>query len=307
MNMIHIAPDIYTDLEHINAIIAQRIRFRPEVERIAAPHTLRPASERLHAALVLMSASMGEYSLERSAHAAAAIELIQAAASLHNALVDELAHSNNTSNSKPSWQGNVVLMVGDYLYALAAAEMALTPDQRIIAYFSESVMAICEGELAAVQSVRPLSQALEQYRYMIGRETAALCEAACKAVAVCGELDMSLVTSLGSYGYQLGMALAIVRDVQKLRKAQPDDAFRITLALIYAADESYPLTQLLSSETLSAKQYAAIQADVLRLGGDTRALADAQAHIEQACAMLQSLSPGPAREALEKLARSMLD
>lgn len=306
MHTIQLPADIYSDLEHINAIIAERIRFRPEVERIAAPHTIHPASERLHAALVLMCASVGDYSLERSAHAAAAVEFIQAASSLHNALVAELADSHATTNSKPSWRGNVDLMVGDYLYALAAAEMALTPDQRIIAYFSESVMAISEGEMAPVQIVTPLSHALEQYDYTIGRQIATLCEAACKAGAICGELDIELVKLLGSYGYALGMAHAIVRDVQQLRTAEVNSRFSLTLPLIYAADESYPLTQLLSSASLSAEQRTAVMTAALTLGGDTRALADAQMHIERACALLEGLPPGPARAALMALAQSML-
>ena len=306
MHTIPLPADIYADLERINAIIAERIRFRPEVERIAAPHTVHPASERLHAALVLMCASVGDYSLERSAHAAAAVELIHAASSLHNALVAELSDRNATTNTKPSWRGNVDLMVGDYLYALAAAEMALTPDQRIIAYFSESVMAICEGEMAPVQIVTPLSHALEQYNYMIGHQTATLCEAACKAGAICGELDSELVTLLGSYGYELGMAHAIVRDVQKLRSAEPNSRFSLTLPLIYAADESYPLTQLLSSGSLSAEQCTTLMAAAHTLGGDTRALADAQRHIDQACALLEGVPPTPARAALIALAQSII-
>ena len=84
------------------------------------------------------------------------------------------------------WDGNVALMVGDYLFALAAAEMALAPDPRIIGYFSRGVMTICEGELSPVMNTAPLDTALNQYLYKIGCKTAALFEAACKAGMVCG-------------------------------------------------------------------------------------------------------------------------
>lgn len=160
--------------------------------------------------------------------------------------------------------------------------------------------------MAPVESVAPLSQALQQYRYATGRETAALYEAACKAGAVCGALESELVKTVGSYGYELGMALAIVRDVQQLRSRKPQTNLRITLPLIYAADESYPFSKRVSSAMLSEEQHAAILVETLQLGGDMRALADAQLHVEQACVALIDLPDSSARDELEALARSVV-
>jgi geranylgeranyl pyrophosphate synthase len=117
------------------------------------------------------------------------------------------------------WDSNVALMVGDYLFALAAAEMALAPDPRIIAYFSRGVMTICEGELSPVVDLRPLGVASEQYLYKIGCKTAALFEAACKAGMVCGGGSQEQIDALGRFGFDLGIAFQIVDDVLDLRES----------------------------------------------------------------------------------------
>ena len=134
-------------------------------------------------------------------------------------------------------------MVGDYLFALAAAEMALAPDPRYYAYFSHGVMTICAGELSPVMDAAPFDTATEQYLYKIGCKTAALFEAACKAGMVCGGSARSEVDALGRFGYQLGLAFQIVDDVldytadaATLGKPAGNDLREgtITLPLIYA-------------------------------------------------------------------------
>src|SRR5205085_3347491 len=121
----------------------------------------------------------------------------------------------------------------------------LTPDPRIIAYFSRGVMTICEGELTPVVDVAPLEMATRQYFYKIGCKTAALFEAACKAGMVCGGGTQEQVDALGRFGYDLGMAFQIVDDVlditgtpETLGKPAGNDLREgtITLPLIYAVD-----------------------------------------------------------------------
>ena len=186
MSQLPVSPALLADLDRVEQIILERVQPRLAVIRAAGQHILTSGGKRIRAALTLLAAQLGEYTIERVLHSAAAVELIHAASLVHDDLVDQTARRRGEVTVHTRWDGDVALMVGDYFFALAAAEMALAPDPRIIGYFSRGVMTICEGELSPVMNVTPLDVAMEQYLYKIGCKTAALFEAGCKAGMVCG-------------------------------------------------------------------------------------------------------------------------
>src|SRR5919198_209528 len=213
MSQLPVPSALFADLEHVDRMIVERVQPRLSVIRVAGQHILTSGGKRIRAALALLASQLGRYDLDRVIHSAAAVELIHAASLVHDDLVDEAERRRGTVTVHTRWDGDVALMVGDYLFALAAAEMALAPDPRIIAYFSHGVMTICEGELSPVMEAAPLDLATEQYLYKIGCKTAALFEAACKAGMVCGGGTQHEIDTLGQFGYQLGLAFQIVDDV----------------------------------------------------------------------------------------------
>src|SRR5262245_23827635 len=206
MTQLPIPPALAADLEQVDQIIVERAQSRSAVIRIAGRHILTSGGKRIRAALALLAAQLGRYQLDTVIHSAAAVELIHAASLVHDDLIDEAEQRRGVRTVHTRWDGNVALMVGDYLFALAAAEMSLAPDPRIIGYFSRGVMTICEGELSPVMNTAPLDTALNEYLYKIGCKTAALFEAACKAGMVCGGGSQQQIDALGHFGYDLGIA-----------------------------------------------------------------------------------------------------
>ncbi|NTW01831.1 MAG: polyprenyl synthetase family protein, partial [Oscillochloris sp.] len=202
------------------------------------------------------------------------------------------------------WNHGVSLMVGDYLFALASGEMALSPDPRVISFYSQAVMRICESELAPVPALRPFEQAREQYFTHTGGMAAALYEAACRSGAACGGLSAEQIEVLGLFGHQIGLALCIV---DELGDFAPDEARGsslyhglVTLPLIYAADlgDGARLEQALAAGDTDLDWALA---EVRRYG-----LAPARAEISRcvvaARAALAEIAPSPARTALEQVA-----
>src|SRR5215208_7640394 len=165
MNQLPISAALLDDLQIVDQIVVDRVQPRLAVIKIASQHILTSGGKRIRAALALLAAQLGRYDLDAVIHSAAAVELIHAASLVHDDLVDEAEQRRGVTTVHSRWDGNVALMVGDYLFALAAAEMALAPDPRIISYFSRGVMTICEGELSPVVDVTPLDVAVEQYLY----------------------------------------------------------------------------------------------------------------------------------------------
>jgi heptaprenyl diphosphate synthase/octaprenyl-diphosphate synthase len=312
MNQLPIPATLLADLLSVDRIVVDRVQPRLAVIKVASQHILTSGGKRIRAALALLSAQLGHYDLDRVVHSAAAVELIHAASLVHDDLVDEAARRRGTITVHTRWDGDVALMVGDYLFALAAAEMALAPDPRIIAYFSHGVMTICEGELSPVMDAAPLETAIEQYLYKIGCKTAALFEAACKAGMVCGNGAQHEIDALGRFGYQLGLAFQIVDDVldytadeAMLGKPAGNDLREgtITLPLIYSvAAGAKELVELLDTRPIADEQMAWALGEVRRLGAP-RAMDDARAVIDRALLHLDEFPDSSAKHALGEIAR----
>lgn len=318
MSQLPVPPALLADLEQVDQIIVERVQTRSAVIRVAGRYILTSGGKRIRVALALLSAHFGRYELAQVIHSAAAVELIHAASLVHDDLVDDAARRRGATTVHMRWDGNVALMVGDYLFALAAAEMALAPDSRIITYFSRGVMTICEGELSPVVDVAPRDQAIEQYLYKIGCKTAALFEAACKAGMVCGGGSQEQIDALGRFGYDLGMAFQIVDDVldftgdaTTLGKPAGNDLREgtITLPLIYAVDVGGgpDLASVIDAQALSEERLAWAIGEVQRLGGGTLALEDARSYAERALTHLDIFPDSPAKQALGEIARFVVE
>lgn len=303
---------VQDDLARVDDIILERISAQSAVIRAAGDSVVGSAGKRLRAALTLLSAHMGHYDLGRVIHAAAAVELIHSASLVHDDLIDEAERRRGLAAIRTRWNSDVALMVGDYLFALAASEMALAPDPRIIAYFSQAVMTICEGELAPVTSLTPASQAVEQYMYKIGCKTAALFEAGCKAGLVCGGGTQEQVDALGRFGYDLGLAFQIVDDLLDMvgdaallgRPVGRDlREGTITLPLIHAvASGADPrLSALIDQEAPDDAAIAWAISEIQRVGGDASAMAEAHRFAARALTHLRLFPNSAARQATEML------
>lgn len=297
-------PALAADLRQVDQIVRDRARSRATVISAADPRLLSSDEGRLLAALVLLSAQAGIYRLDQTIHAAAAAELINAATRTHNELVDE-AERRRGQARRGDWNHGVSLMVGDYLFALASGEMALSPDPRVISYYSQAVMRICESELAPVPALRPLDLARAQYFAHTGDAAAALAAAACRAGAACGQLPADQIEALGAFGHELGLALRIgdeLREVAAGAEALGASLRRglASLPLIFAAaaGDGARLEQTLG---VDAPDLAWAVGEI-RQHGVAPARAELGARVAAALAALAAIPAGPARDALARIA-----
>jgi heptaprenyl diphosphate synthase/octaprenyl-diphosphate synthase len=310
--------NLMADLRAVEDLLLERSRSRSELITAASIHTVRSGGKRLRAAMALLAAQLGSYQLSKVIHAAASAELIHAASLVHDDLVDQAARRRGRVTVHTRWDNDVALMVGDYFFALAAAEMSLSPDPRIITFYAQAVQTIVEGELSPVMVAEPAETALSQYFYKTGAKTAALFEAACKAGMAAGSGDDAQTAALGAYGFDVGMAFQIVDDVldftgdeDTLGKPAGNDLRQgtITLPLIYAleATGSPQLRAIIEQEGAADAAIEAAIGEVLAAGGTEAAMATARRYIAQANAHLSSFPDSPARRALIDLAEFVVD
>ncbi len=307
MRHIEFSPNLSADLQQVEQIIHERTHARAAVISIAGSHLSPPDVPRLRAALVLLAAQTASYHLEQVIHAAAAVELIHAATQTHNDLVDEAERRRGRPRAGP-WNHGVALMVGDYLFALAAGEMALSPDPRVIIFFTEAVKQITEGILMPAAPLQPLEEGRARHLERIGHTDAALIVAACKAGAAAAGADPEHIETLGHFGHELGLALRLGDEVRDFTEhngsAAPGASLRagvVTLPLIFAAAlGNGPRLAAALDSTDTAEQSWAV--DTVRRYGLTPARAEVLRCAESARGMLARVPPGPGREALARIA-----
>lgn len=274
MKPLSLPDSIEADLDLVERIIRTRIHSRSDVANVLGDALTGAENSRYHALLSLLSAQFGRYRIEQVQHVASTAELINTAARVHDTLVDQVARRRGASSLRAPWRQGIPLMVGDYLYALAASEMALVPDPQAIIYFSEAVKAVSEAALTPVTLVAPPEQAEAQYLLHVQGRSAALYQAACQAgSAVCG-CTAPQVEALGRYGHTLGLAMQIAADsdayaVVAVTNGASRTALRrglITLPLIYAAVHDKQLTSVIDEDNIDPKRMAWAQRLVATYG-----------------------------------------
>jgi len=303
MDELALPPALAADMQQVDQIVAERVRSRAAVISVAGADPGGAGRPRLRAALVLLAAAVGAYRTERVIHAAAAVELILAATQAHDRLVDEAGRRRGAAGGE--WNHGVALMVGDYLFALAAGEMALSPEPRVITFFSQAVMQISEAALQPVPALAPFAAARAAHLERVGGAAAALYAAACRAGGACGNLPDEQIEALGRYGHSLGLALYLAEEARAFAGPEPLPAGlrrgAVSLPLIVAAQagDTARLAAAIDGGDPTELLWAA--AEVRRLGLEP-ARAEAARHAAEARAALAPLTPGPPRNALDGLA-----
>ena len=176
---------LHDALQHIDALIQSRLA--PNASEIAteALNSTAVALPRYAVASVILAvANMGTIDTQRTTHAAAALELIRAGTAMHRRLIDPSLRTTTQRTSTPSFVHGPTLMLGDYFYALAANEMAESPNARIIADYATCVMHIAEAFLTSI----PLSDPAVFHNALLHIDAieGALMQRAIRAGQICG-------------------------------------------------------------------------------------------------------------------------
>ncbi len=315
MNSLPLSAQLTADLQTVEAIVQQRINTKPIVADVIRSRVGLQNERRMRAALSLLAAQFGQYQLQKVQHVASTIELIAAAAQVHDTIIDSYEHNHTTIQDGP-WPHGVPLMIGDYLYALASAEMALIPDARAITVFSEAVKRITEASLTPVTSPEPFEQSKADYLDQVGGRTASLFAAASMAGAIVAGCSNDDIQILGDFGRALGMAYQIAQDDQACLPSTNQHAAhngqgaskrkKISLALIYAvaADPHGRLADLSTKSDLTQAEHAWVDQQILQFGREA-AQRDMQSYLAESLKALSKLPPSAAYNELQHFANTI--
>jgi heptaprenyl diphosphate synthase len=180
---------------------------KPMADLVAA------GGKRIRPALVLLAAKCGNYELRKLFPAAIAVELTHAATLVHDDVIDRAPVRRGRPTVAAQLGDEPAIVVGDFYFAKAYEQAALTDSPEVVAMLARAVMDICAGEVRQ-QAIRyRYDTTVDEYMRRIDAKTATLLAACCDIGALLGGIDGHKRTALRAYGRLLGLAFQIADDV----------------------------------------------------------------------------------------------
>lgn len=167
----------------------------------------------LRPALALLSGRFGKYDLDLLVPLAASVELLHTASLVHDDVIDNAATRRGRPTANSAFHNSTTVMLGDYMFAHAADQIARTGNIRVIRLFSQTLMMMTKGEIGQDLTAYDSRQTVRDYLSRIGGKTASLFATACQGGAVVSEQSEEWIEALRDYGYNFGMAFQIVDDI----------------------------------------------------------------------------------------------
>ncbi|NWF52038.1 MAG: polyprenyl synthetase family protein [Nitrospirae bacterium] len=282
-------------------------------------HLIESGGKRLRPLLLLLSADLSGYKGEDRLELASIIESIHTASLLHDDVVDGAEKRRGKLPAHSIWGNQIVILVGDFLYANALRLAVMYKNQKIMETLSTATTRMTEGEILQLSKIGDPDITEEEYLNIISAKTGALISAACRIGAILGSLPEDKENALSYYGMKTGTSFQMADDILdyiaeegKLGKHLGKDLKegKITLPMIYllkvASDKESDEVKKIINDGFNQDDLKRVKElfkkhDVLRLS-----LQKARNLIADAKAELEVFPDSPAREALFTLADYVL-
>jgi len=299
------------DLDRAEARIREILRtVEPAIEAVGS-HLLSSGGKRIRPFLAILSAKMLDGGGDDVSTLACSVEFIHSASLIHDDVVDGAEVRRGRPAAHSLWGNQVVVLVGDFLYANALRLANLLQRQRIMDALCTATAMMSEGELIQLSKKGSIDVTEDDYMKIIRGKTAILMSAACEGGAVLGNGTPEQVQALADFGLNFGYAFQIVDDIldyradqQKLGKTLGKDLEegKITLPLLYLLQEAEEnergqIAEIIHGDGLIETDLAYVQHILRRHGSIDKAMARARSLIESAKSSL-----GIFRDSFEKSA-----
>ncbi len=286
--------------------------------RAALEHLLAAGGKRVRPTISLLVGNMLNAPLEKLVTLGAAVELLHTATLVHDDLIDGSLLRRGMATLNARWSPPATVLTGDFLFARAAITAAETDHLALMKLFSETLATIVNGELTQMFTSRGLINR-ENYYKRIYAKTASLFEMTARAAAMVSPVNDAVIESMRDFGFQIGMAFQIVDDIldfngdqNAVGKPLGSDLLNglVTLPAIYYAEANPDDPDILSLPQggWTNNENMTRLVDNIRASNSTKkAMLEADQHIDRALTILSSMEACAERDALENLAKYIVD
>lgn len=303
-------------------LVEERMRTQADEShpdlRAALEHLLAAGGKRIRPTLSLLVGNMLDAPLEKLVTLGAAVELLHTATLVHDDLIDGALLRRGMSTLNARWSPPATVLTGDFLFARAAKLAAETDHLPLMKLFSETLAVIVNGELTQMFTSRGLVNR-ENYYKRIYAKTASLFEMTSRAAAMVSPADEAVTESMRVFGYEVGMAFQIVDDIldftgdqNAVGKPLGSDLLNglVTLPAIYYAEanpDDPNIQSLPNGGWTNTEHMTRLVEDIRASDASKQAMLEAEGHVYRALTCLQSMPACAERDALENLARYIVD
>lgn len=204
---------IGNDLDAVEQCLLESAEGQHPLLAEALKYVFDTSGKRLRPALVLLSGALGRYNLEKLVLLAASLEVVHTASLVHDDTIDEALTRRGLTTLSAMWDRHTAIVTGDYLFAKSADLASRMNSVRIMHMLSETVMAMCSGEMQQYAGAYDWAIDVEDYFLRIGAKTASLFTMCCAGGAVASDQTEAQIAALREYGCNLGLAFQIVDDI----------------------------------------------------------------------------------------------
>ncbi|HEX5840503.1 MAG TPA: polyprenyl synthetase family protein [Anaerolineales bacterium] len=313
----------FTSVQDQLQFVEQRIREQAGQEqhpdlRSALEHLLAAGGKRIRPTLGLLVGNMLGAPEEKLITLGASVELLHTATLVHDDLIDGALLRRGMPTLNARWSPAATVLTGDFLFARAAKLAAETDHLPLMKLFADTLATIVNGELTQMFSARGVIER-DNYYQRIYAKTASLFEMSSLAACMVATDDEEMRASMKVFGYEVGMAFQIVDDILDFTGEQSavgkpigSDLLNglVTLPAIYYA-EAHPRDEdVLSLPEGGWKDTDRVQrlVDSIRQSeAIQQAMGEARSAVHRALGALEDAPETPEKEALDNLARFIVD
>lgn len=304
------------ELAQVDRQLAQLFRSPVAIVNAVAGHFLGTRGKKFRPTLLLLVSRLRGRAGREQVMAATVVELIHAAALIHDDSVDRSVLRRGLPTVNRLWNDDVAIVVGDFLYSKAFETLVraqLLPAMEILA---DATHRMALGEALELEFEGRLQLGEDEYLQVIGAKTASLMAAACEIGALGngrgGAGAGRRAARFRRFGEAVGMAFQIADDVIDFRGHPAETGKRlgtdlregkVTLPLIRAlrrlpAARRRRLAALAARRRLRRAEFGELVGLIEQGDGFRYALARAGEYAQRAQRLLEPEAASPVREAL---------
>ncbi|MEK6751019.1 MAG: polyprenyl synthetase family protein [Chloroflexota bacterium] len=296
---------------------AQADESHPDL-RAALEHLLAAGGKRIRPTLGLLVGNMLGAPLEKLVTLGAAVELLHTATLVHDDLIDGSLLRRGMATLNARWSPPATVLTGDYLFARAAKLAAETDHLPLMKLFSETLATIVNGELTQMFTSRGLISR-DNYYKRIYAKTASLFEMTSRSAAMVSPASEETIEAMRDFGYQIGVAFQIVDDIldftgdqNAVGKPLGSDLLNglVTLPAIYYAEANpndVDVASLPNGGWTNNDNMTRLVDNIRASDAARKAMLEAEQHVDRALVRLEALESCAESEALENLAKYIVD
>lgn len=313
----------FTSVHEQLQFVEQRMREQAGDEqhpdlKSALEHLLSAGGKRIRPTLGLLVGNMLGAPEEKLITLGASVELLHTATLVHDDLIDGALLRRGMPTLNARWSPAATVLTGDFLFARAAKLAAETDYLPLMKLFAETLATIVNGELTQMFSARGMIDR-DNYYNRIYAKTASLFEMSALAATMVSTEDEDVRTSMKAFGYEVGMAFQIVDDIldftgdqSTVGKPIGSDLLNglVTLPAIYFAEANRYDDDIMSLPEGGWKDTARVQrlVDAIRQSRAVKqSLEEARNAVSRALTALEIAPASPEKDALEDLAKFIVD